>query len=895
MGKYGRWFTALLISTAIVKLAGWAFYSHNYASLRPVCITAFHKAEDPVCNVLAAAHVVVNDGESILDSAHRCDVSARLECTSLDGATRLRRSELRSIGSPVLQVAGRQLPIAVDETLLPLQPASACVTPTAYETFRLGVVGMSQEQLIALSSTILEDGQRSDCAVEAWPLSEGSARSSVSLAGDMISRCGRLSAPPPLFQRSSNASVLHCWLDAVLLTQEPTLAQEHQVWRWLAASVPVVLPASPAGAALYANAPASLRSLLLTVDAPPLSASLAAAVAEQVSRLRKSLALADATRAAAQLLAGRQAQMVLGSWHLQLVASAQGVALGTSGAQGSSGVLQLSGDADAGGNAATAGPPLMQPVAQPARESLSQASGTAAVAFAVNELSPFTGGGAGVVASALIPSVLAAGINVVVIADLGPEVPCANVQAWAAALPAAAGAHARVHCVADLLGAAAALRTDRLPLSRHLAASVRWALAAVAAHSLTPFAAIEFFDFFAPAYALLYARHAQQAVPYLAPAGCAGQPLDAARWTLPRDVSIVVRHHATMEEIEQAEGQAAVAEEEADGKAAGAGKEGAGEVPWPRELALLFAMERFAMAAADVVLEQSRSGMRYLRRAYRRYPTEAGSSSSIVYAPPPMSASLEALLAGSEQLAPATADRLAHLLPGATPGGSSATPPLFLVFGKLQPIKGVTIIARAIERLCAAASASEAPRAAVPRFLFVGRDLPHPSSGEMMSRILHRACMPCDCITVLPALPRAQLPALVKLLQPRAAIIASLFESYNMVAHEMTALRLPLVLADLYPFRDFWGPGDAFFFEPGDASSLQQALERATSHHRAVAERVAQRPEIDYADASTAYRELIGSLHEQHRTSIKNDGAHLALHLANLQLLGGGLGMLPCE
>lgn len=631
-------------------------------------------------------------------------------------------------------------------------------------------------------------------------------------------------------------------------------------------------------------------------------------------------------------------------------------------------------------------------------------------------------------------------------------------------------------CVKELLSEAQEQALAASRLHEDAQAAMRWALAAAAAHAAHPFAAIEFFDFRGPAAALLYARHAAASVSTAsalaglplqlsgsAAAAAAASPSQTAAshaaglascstagtgsgagagagmvgvslasllqsrvqahrgrraseqpssesllaaelsppfhelpWALPDHVAIAVRHHATIEEVDLAE-----------------------DLPPIPERATRYALERFAVAAADAVLEQSGTGLRYVKAAFRRAGTAAAGASAssdaagvasaaagieegsdgIMHAPPPMEDILAELVPGAahpshpgtrayEAAAPraaagagaATGD--AEELPSevraivAQVDAATAVPDpatgllrrraLFLSFGKLQLVKGPHVIAAAIATLCrrrqqrllsdastpdegAGAGIAATAEQPFPHFLFVGRDLDAPlppfdgrehternqeesapigsSSGMSasghsakkekktapMSAHLAAACGACgSCVTVIPPLPRAMLPALLRALQPRAAIVASIQESFNMVAHELRALKVPLVLARIYAFAEFWseqhqrrlagshsresdstipppsraGPrawgDDAFTFTPGDSSSLADALEAAMADDAAVSRMRALLPPV-YRDPLIPYAALLSGRSKQ-VASI--DEENLALHFISLHSRG---------
>ena len=432
------------------------------------------------------------------------------------------------------------------------------------------------------------------------------------------------------------------------------------------------------------------------------------------------------------------------------------------------------------------------------------------VAFLTYELAPVTAGGAGVVIASLAEELLANGSAVTVLAHM----PCASAELWRAttelAAPAAARGRLRVVCVADVLGAnpgaaggaGAGTRHLHMRRSREFAAAVQLAYAAA------PFDVVEAFDFNGAAYELLRDRRARERATG-AGGSCGNGALAAGEPAyLPAAVPILVRAHGTIQLIDRAE-------------AAAGGGGGGGRVD-PRD-ALVYRMEQYSLAAADGVLAQSPAMAAYYARAYRLPARQ------VLLAPPPM----------ARILAPFAAVRAAPATAGVLP--PQPQPPLFLVLGKLQRVKGTETVAAALALLHA-----RRPEAAF-RAEFIGGDA-HCTVHQQRTSACVAAALPLDLrprIALVGEKPRGALPALLADAVARgavAAVAASSFETFCMAAHEAAAAGLPLIAADIPALSDAaLAPLAVARFRAGNASDLAWQLERALDAHAAAAATAAAR------------------------------------------------------
>jgi glycosyltransferase involved in cell wall biosynthesis len=298
---------------------------------------------------------------------------------------------------------------------------------------------------------------------------------------------------------------------------------------------------------------------------------------------------------------------------------------------------------------------------------------------------------------------------------------------------------------------------------------------------------VEFFEYAGAAAALLARRMSDES-------------------TLPSSVQVVVRIHGSLEFIATAENAEFYAIRER-----------------------MFFMERFAMHAADAVLSPSRN----LATLYEQQCKI--NFRQLLIGAPPISASLEDLSSGSVK-------HLCRWHAKRRNRADVAKQMRFLIFGKLQPIKGAELVVRAAIRLLEQLSAAAA-RAPQTGQLAVGAGGAGPSAsgppvrdctftfvGLVMSPdyLAHlRSLVPrhlTQHFEFKEPIARAAIPEAV--CQYDAGIVASRFESFNMVAHELAHLGLPLVISDFDTFAQFFNAQNAFVFRRGNVASLADAMAR---------------------------------------------------------------------
>jgi hypothetical protein len=464
------------------------------------------------------------------------------------------------------------------------------------------------------------------------------------------------------------------------------------------------------------------------------------------------------------------------------------------------------------------------------------------VAFFASELAPMSPGGAGVIASAMAMALVDAGLSVIVIGDFA----CDAVMRWDAfarrrfAFTAAAGGSVMkwspllsTHCADDLV-LRASVRSQQAILRHvdpYIRASIKAAVAVQVAYHLTPFVGIEFFDFNGPAYELLRARTDGLAV---------GNPQ-----YLPPHVHVWVRAHGTMGAIDEVEVPLALL---------------------TRQQATRHHLEQYCLEAADAVMLQSPLILDLFSRAYQLRSEVA------IYAPPPMQMVADIFLVrensyAAEESCYHEVDTLS--LPCGTVTNKQCQS--FLVLGKLQRVKSPKTIAAALGLALAAPSL---PYGQQIHAVFVGGDAYCEEHNRQVSD-----CLPLTIprkyrsfVHVAPPVSKNCVPLAVSRLRPVAAILASEFETFNLVAHELVRLGLPVVVSDVAGYAAFFNVSNAYVFRAGDAASLAVQLLQVIYDASAGCLKLAG--PLVYDDAVDPYQQLLNRMRD---VSENNDSPSVAL------------------
>ena len=430
----------------------------------------------------------------------------------------------------------------------------------------------------------------------------------------------------------------------------------------------------------------------------------------------------------------------------------------------------------------------------------------ASVAFVVSELAPVTSGGAGAVVTGLVLALLEARQRVVVLAML----PKAAISTWRSFIASelqrsrynlgtfsfAETANLDdnlliTYCANDLIPAERyGTASERSWRTRDLRASSAAALALRVAYATTPFAAVEFFDFFGPAYATLRARwdHEWLHAPFL-----------------PHEVLVVIRAHGTSEAIDEIEFPVATRYQ-------------------PAELRLRHDMERYALTTADVIIVPSLAVGHVYSRAYNIMPAR------FVVAPPPVPRLTAAF--GRRN---AACDAALYKVPDhpctASKGISTALECVVLFsVGKMQRVKGPLTLADAFTVF------STISRTRIAHLVLFGGDAFCEEHGRHVSECVTES-IPRNLraqLHIVPALPHACVAAAVaRLGKPAIAIFGSEFETFHLTAHEAATYGVPLVLPALPAYDGYFGREDAYWFAAGDKNALAAAMADAANSFEA--------------------------------------------------------------
>ena len=364
---------------------------------------------------------------------------------------------------------------------------------------------------------------------------------------------------------------------------------------------------------------------------------------------------------------------------------------------------------------------------------------------------------------------------------------------------------------------------------------------------------------------------------------------------LPLHVPIVVRAHGTLQLIDQYEGaataQAFAAAATDAGRAVGAVVGGgAGHVLLPlrfdpsvngragfdpgddAQLTLMYRMEQWTLAAADVVLAQSPAMQDLYVRAYGLRPRRG----RVLLGQPPMRRVLQQFRTpGSVSFAGFKARVARPLTPMVNQQGrrNNDGVPTVLVYGKLQVLKGTETVVDALVRLASVTDGS------LPRFrvAFVGLDTPCPRHSRLASACIRKALShlvnppaasrgdasvargPLAEVEVLPPIKRDEVPAFIAGMATGpalllGAVLASELETFSMALHELASVGVPLVASSI-PAFDAVGDRAPFRFAVGNATDLARAITALLTDEVARGRSVSQ-PPMEYDDPLAPYQEI---------------------------------------
>jgi glycosyltransferase involved in cell wall biosynthesis len=304
---------------------------------------------------------------------------------------------------------------------------------------------------------------------------------------------------------------------------------------------------------------------------------------------------------------------------------------------------------------------------------------------------------------------------------------------------------------------------------------------------------------FAEALRRLYLQEAFDLVEFPEYGGVALATLQAREaGTFPR-VPVVCRLHGSLELIERAEGS-----------------------PSDRVQTAMHAAEAQAMRRCDGLLSPSPSLGQLYARHYGLEPAR------LISSPPPMEI----------------------LLQGLRPEPRLPDPAHFMLFGKLQEVKGVDTFAQAGVALIGM------NRGVRWRFTLVGRDTYCARHRHPVSRCLD-ALIPGElkreCFEFVPFVDRQKLSRLTRTVQ--AAVVPSRFETFCLAAHELRAVGVPLIVPRIPAFVDWLHEGTGCLTYDGTANGLRAAIDRLR-HEPGLARTLEQAPPPRYPPFAAPYLEL---------------------------------------
>jgi glycosyltransferase involved in cell wall biosynthesis len=206
----------------------------------------------------------------------------------------------------------------------------------------------------------------------------------------------------------------------------------------------------------------------------------------------------------------------------------------------------------------------------------------------------------------------------------------------------------------------------------------------------------------------------------------------------------------------------------------------------------LHAFERLGIVLADAVLTPSHGVAALMADAYGVPPER------LVVSPPPLS-------------------RILDLQARRPPSGHD-----LLFIGKLNTVKGVDLlVSAAIEAM------QRVPEDEAWRVVLVGRDLPSELApglleGERLRRLIPQNLR--DRFVFVDHVKRTRIPLLVE--DAFAGVVCSRFESFCLVAHELRALGLPLILTRIPAFADAFEHDISCLYTDGSRADFAEQILR---------------------------------------------------------------------
>lgn len=338
--------------------------------------------------------------------------------------------------------------------------------------------------------------------------------------------------------------------------------------------------------------------------------------------------------------------------------------------------------------------------------------------------------------------------------------------------------------------------------------SMRWAIGVsnLFFNENFKFDAIEFPDFAGPAYYSLKARQITQKPQKISKTQKFFKPLPDDK------VQIIVRFHGTLEFIDLAESTLVV----------------------DKNRQKMYQMERFSLEKAKHVLYPSEAMKDFIAETYKLPNYEKTNQSQHGIVSNPLNALLD------------------HIKPVDYDPASSKT---ILFFGKLTPVKGVFLITDAAVQMFENHPEIEG------KIVFFGPDTKtmtgKSTKSEILKRIPKKYLNRFGFITKRVETYEEQHKIFNELVKPRAAIVASHFETLNLVAHEIYKRRVPLIVSNFASFVPFFNKQNAVIFEKFDVSSLTASLILLLTDDKFLQKIRENAKPIKYADCSQSYATIL--------------------------------------
>jgi glycosyltransferase-like protein len=145
-----------------------------------------------------------------------------------------------------------------------------------------------------------------------------------------------------------------------------------------------------------------------------------------------------------------------------------------------------------------------------------------------------------------------------------------------------------------------------------------------------------------------------------------------------------------------------------------------------------------------------------------------------------------------------------------------ATGPIFLAIGGIEARKNTI---RILEAFCVIRQHHPSARLVIAGGASV---LDHHDYQACFAATLAQSALPSDAVTITGPLPHADMPALYRIAD--TLVFPSVKEGFGLVVLEAMASGIPVVTANMAPFTEYLGAGDAAWCDPFVVHSIAQAM-----------------------------------------------------------------------